>query len=107
MIPLISASRIPSVITTSVFFATCWRTYSRWCRPVALQLFGNTIMTARAAATRLGMADESSATAPQLHADFGQLGGLLEPGSSATITTGGRAHRLENLLLFLANRQDR
>ena len=57
------------------------------------------LATVRAAATRLGMADESFQPAPQLHADFWQLGGFTEPVSPATITT-VVAHRLENLLFF-------
>ena len=51
------------------------------------------------------MADESFQPAPQLHADFWQLGGFTRtglPGDDHHLVV---AHRLENLLFFLANRQ--
>ena len=73
---------------------------------LALQLFGNTVGDgSRGQTTRLSMADESFQPAAQLHADFGQLGGFTRtglPGDDHHLVV---AHRLENLLFFLANRQ--
>ncbi len=68
---------------------------------LALQLFGNTIGDGpRRRATRLGMADESFQPAPQLHADFGQLGGFTRTGLPGDDHHPVVAHRLENLLFF-------
>jgi hypothetical protein len=51
-----------------------------------LQLFGNTVGHGTRQTTRLGMANQPFHPAPQLHADFRQLGGFSDP-VSATITT--------------------
>ena len=71
-----------------------------------LQLLGDTVGDgSRGQTTRLGMADQPFQPAAQLHADFWQLGGFTRTGLSGDDHHLVIAHRLENLLFFLANRQ--
>ena len=72
---------------------------------LALQLFGNTVgHGARRQTTRLRMANQPFHPAPQLHADFRQLGGFTGAGLPRHNDHLMVANRLQNLIFFLADR---
>ncbi|CCJ85821.1 putative periplasmic protein kinase ArgK and related GTPases of G3E family [Cronobacter dublinensis 582] len=73
---------------------------------LGLQLFGDAVSDgARSQTTRLGMADKPFHPAAQLHADFRQLGGFPGAGFPGHDNDLMVAHRVEDILFLLADRQ--